>query len=78
LRRLYQRPINWGAGQFDTRFPLPGAPTALWPMRVACLKQIQSDRCHRVVQPDHAMLMALQRCAVRQPPALYCFWWYAA
>ena len=42
-------------------------------MAAALLGQIQSDlrTRHRVVQPDHAMLMALQRCARPAVPALF-------
>ena len=41
-------------------------------MAAALLGQIQHDlrTRHRVVQPDHAMLMALQRCARPKIPAL--------
>ena len=76
-RRLYPHAPSHQLGVLANfhRLPVAGrAHRALADaqMAAALLGQIQSDlrTRHRVAQPDHAMLMALQRCARPAVPAL--------
>ena len=76
-RRLYPHAPNHRLGVLANLHNLPSAGRAHRAladaqMAAALLGQIQSDlrTRHRVGQPDHAMLMALQRCARPAVPAL--------
>ena len=76
-RRLYPHAPNHQLGVLANLHNLPSAGRAHRAladaqMAAALLGQIQSDlrTRHRVGQPDHAMLMALQRCARPAVPAL--------
>ena len=76
-RRLYPHAPSHQLGMLANFHSLPAAGRAHRAladahMAAALLGQIQSDlrTRHRVAQPDHAMLMALQRCARPAVPAL--------
>ena len=76
-RRLYPHASNHQLGVLANLHNLPSAGRAHRAladaqMAAALLGQIQSDlrTRHRVAQPNHAMLMALQRCARPAVPAL--------
>ena len=76
-RRLYPQAPSHKLGVLAEFHHLPAAGRAHRALAdaevaAALLGQIQHDlrTCHRVPRPDHAMLMALQRCAKPAMPAL--------